>query len=413
MDGFDRFVAALLLGAGYNAALVALGAGLLGLAAGGAGAFVFLRKRALVSDAISHATLPGVALAFIVMTVLGGDGKWLPGLLAGSALSAAVGLLLVDTVARRTRLTEDAAIGAVLSVFFGFGVTLLTVIQTLPTGQQAGLGTFLLGSTAGMLIDEAWTIAGAGALAALLVVLLRRPMTLVAFDPGYAAAIGVDVRRADLAILALALIVTVIGLKIVGLILIVALLIIPPVAARFWTNRVGRLILLAAAFGGVSGYVGAALSAAFARLPTGPIVVLVAFSLFAVSLLMSPLRGVLAVAVRQWRFRLRVHVRQGLLALARREPIYDRLTLRVLRRAGYIRRDGVATLAGRAAAARALHDEVRWQEARREAAFDPAVARYDGLTAIEDMLTADQIAEIDTRILACTGLQASDDGEPA
>ncbi len=126
---------------------------------------------------------------------------------------------------------EDAAIGAVLSVFFGLGIVLLTVIQTMEGGKQAGLGSFLLGSTAGMLIGEAMLIAAAGAVAVALVVILRRPMTLVAFDPDYAATLGIDVRRTDLAMMGLALIVTVIGLKVVGLILVVAMLIIPPVAA--------------------------------------------------------------------------------------------------------------------------------------------------------------------------------------
>lgn len=398
MTGVDTFFTALTLQAGYNSALVAVGAAMLGLAAGGAGAFVFLRKRALVSDAISHATLPGVAVAFIVMVAVGGDGRWLPGLLVGSALSAAAGLFAVEWMVRRTRLSEDAAIGAVLSVFFGLGIALLTIVQTMSAGQQAGLGAFLLGSTAGMLASEAWTIAIAGTVAGLLVFVLRRPMTLVAFDPDYASSSGVDIRRADLAILALALIVTVIGLKIVGLILIVALLIIPPVAARFWTDRVGWLIAIAAGIGGVSGYFGAALSAAFERLPTGPIIVLVAFALFMISLLLSPLRGVVAAVLENWRFQRRVHIRQGLLALARREPIYDRLTLRVLRHAGYTRPDGVATLAGRAAAARALRDEARWIEARRAGIFGTTAERYDGLTAIEALLTPDQINDLDQRI---------------
>jgi len=398
VTGFDRLIDALTLQAGYNSALVAIGAALLGLAGGGAGAFVFLRKRALVSDAISHATLPGVALAFIVMAVLGGTGRWLPGLLAGSAITAAIGLLIVEWMARRTRLSEDAAIGAVLSVFFGLGVVLLTVIQTMSSGQQAGLGSFLLGSTAGMLISEAYVIAIAGAIAAGLVFLMRRPMTLVAFDPEFATTTGVDVRRTDIAILVLALIVTVIGLKIVGLILIVALLIIPPVAARFWTDRVASLILIAAGMGAVSGYVGAAISSAFAGVPTGPVIVLIAFVLFLVSLLASPLRGALAAALRQWRFRRLVHQRQGLLALARGEAIYDRMTLSTLRRAGYMRRDGVATLAGRSAAAKALKDEARWAEAMRGEADGPIVADYDGLTPIEDVLTPDQIADLDRRL---------------
>jgi manganese/zinc/iron transport system permease protein len=214
MGFLDYFISALFLQAGYNSALVAIGAGLLGLSAGSAGAFIFLRKRALVSDAISHATLPGVGLAFIIMVAFGSDGRWLPGLILGSAVSSAIGLLMVEWITRKTRLTEDAAIGAVLSVFFGFGIVLLTVIQTMSSGRQAGLENFLLGSTAGMLISEATTIAVAGALAAAFVFLLRRPMTLVAFDPEYAATTGVNVRNIDLAMMGLALIVTVIGLKI-------------------------------------------------------------------------------------------------------------------------------------------------------------------------------------------------------
>ena len=104
---------ALMLQAGYNSALVMIGAALLGLAAGAVGTYVFLRKRALVSDAVAHATLPGIALAFMLMVAMGGDGRDLTGLLAGSALSAALGLLAVDWLTRRTRLTQDAAIGAV------------------------------------------------------------------------------------------------------------------------------------------------------------------------------------------------------------------------------------------------------------------------------------------------------------
>lgn len=389
---------ALLLQLGYNATLVAIGATLLGIAAGSTGTFLFLRKRALVSDAISHATLPGVCLAFMVMVMLGGDGRNLVGLLAGSALSALVGLFCLTWLVRHTRLAEDAAIGAVLSVFFGFGVVLLTVIQTMGSGRQAGLEGFLLGSTAGMLWADAMVIAVGGAVTTLLILLLRRPMTLVAFDPEYALARGLPVARIDLAMMGLVLAVTVVGLKIVGLIMIVALLIIPPVTARFWTERSELVVLLAGVVGGVSGYVGAAISASAPNLPTGPIIVLVSFGCFAFSLLLAPGRGALAAVLRYLRFQRQVHLRQGLLALAQGQPIYENLTLRLLRQSGLARADGVATETGRARAAKALRDERRWQVVRSDQAYEAEAALYDGLRDIETVLTRDQIAEVDRAI---------------
>ncbi|MCH2248904.1 MAG: metal ABC transporter permease [Cognatishimia sp.] len=392
------FWQAVTLQLGYNATLVMLGAACLGVAAGVTGTFLFLRKRALVSDAISHATLPGVGLAFMAMVAFGGDGRNLIGLLLGSAASAGLGLLCVNWLTRRTRLAEDAAIGAVLSVFFGFGIVLLTIVQTMSSGRQAGLESFLLGSTAGMLWNEAIVIAVGGALTLALVVALRRPMTLVAFDPEYAAATGTNVSRVDLAIMGLAMAVTVIGLKIVGLILIVAMLIIPPVTARFWTDRTDAMVIISGAAGGLAAYIGAAWSAVVPAMPTGPIIVLVSFAGFVLSLLLAPGRGVLAAVLRHRRFQARVHMRQGLLALAQGQPIYEGYTTRILRRHGLVSADGVATEAGRARASKALLDEKRWEIIRADQAMEGAAALYDGMRALETVLTSDQIAEVDAKL---------------
>ncbi len=391
---------ALLLQLGYNATLVTLGAALLGVAAGVAGTFLFLRKRALVSDAISHATLPGVGLAFVVMVALGGEGRWLPGLLLGAGLSAALGLLCVQWLSTRTRLGEDAAIGAVLSVFFGLGIVILTIIQTMTEGQQAGLEGFLLGSTAGMLRGDAILLAVSAVAVLALVLILRRPLELAAFDPGYAEATGWSLGRIDLAMMGIVLVVTVVGLKVVGLILIVALLIVPAVTARFWTDRAGHVVVIAGAVGGISGYVGAATSAVAPALPTGPIVVLVGFSLFVLSLLFSPGRGVLASVLSHRRYQRRVHMRQGLLALAQGQPIFEALTRRLMARAGLILPDGVATQDGQAAASKALLDETRWSIVRGDQSFAVAATRYDGLTPIEDVLTPDQLRDVDGRMAA-------------
>ncbi|GAW36060.1 manganese transport system membrane protein MntB [Roseovarius sp. A-2] len=394
----NSFLDALLLNAGYNAALVAIGAGLLGFAAGSSGTFLFLRKRALVSDATAHATLPGVGIAFIIMVSMGYDGRNLIGLLLGSAVTAAIGLVIIEWIARRTRLAEDAAIGAVLGTFFGLGIVLLTIIQTMSSGRQAGLEGFLLGSTAGMLFQDAVVIAIGGSLAVFATWLMRRPMTLVAFDAEYAAAMGYNVRRIDLLMMGLVMAVTVIGLKLVGLILIVAMLIIPPVTARFWTDRSGRVVWIAGVVGGASGYMGAALSASASAMPTGPIIVLMAAAIFLFSLIFAPVRGVAAAVIRHHRFQRRVHRRQGLLSLSREEPIREKFTLRLLERDGLIRPDGVPTDKGRAQAAKVSRDERRWDVAREVHQDAGLTGRYDGLTPIEEVFTSDEIQEFDRRL---------------
>lgn len=280
---------ALLLQAGYNSALVSIGAALLGAAAGGAGAFLTLRRRALMSDAMAHATLPGIGLAFLVSVALGGDGRFLPGLMMGAALTALGGLWAVQWLSRH--LPEDAATGAVLSSFYGFGIVLLTVIQGIAVGRPAGLETVLLGSTAGMLRADAVVIGGGGALILAALWLLRRPLAMVAFDPVHARLSGLNPQRLDTLLLVLVLGVVLVGLNVTGLILIVALIVTPAVTARLWVQTVQGMAVLAACIGAACGYVGAAISAALPDVPTGPVIVLLATSVFALSLIRRPRYG--------------------------------------------------------------------------------------------------------------------------
>jgi manganese/zinc/iron transport system permease protein len=291
----------LLLQGGWNTTVVCLGAAALGVAGGICGSFAMLRRRSLVSDAASHATLPGVVTAFLLGTWLTGSGHALPLLLAGAAVTAVLAVLAVQWIKDRTRLPEDAAIASVLGVAYGLGMVLLSIAQTLPQGGQAGLETFLLGATAGMLQSEALLIAGCAVVVATLAGLLFKELGLVAFDSEFAAASGFGVRRLDLLLMALMLAVVVIGLKTVGLVLVVAVLVIPPAAARFWTERLRSMVLLAAVVGAGGGFIGAALSATAPDLPTGGLIVLTLAAIFGVSLLLAPARGVVAVAWRRAR----------------------------------------------------------------------------------------------------------------
>ena len=287
---------ALLFQGGYNAALVSLGAALLGLAAGAVGAFTTLRRRALTSDAMAHATLPGIGLAFLVMAAAGGDGRNLAGLLIGAGLTAALGLYWLQRLTDTTRLPEDAATGAILSTFYGAGIVILTVIQNLSLGRPAGLEGFLLGSTAGMLKSDAILIAAGGAVILTLLLILRRALAMTAFDPSHARMMGINTRAADMALLLLTLACVLLGLRVVGLILIVALLITPALTARLWSDRIGVVALLAGGIGAVAGHLGASLSLVLPDLPTGPAIVLITFTAFILSVLFAPGRGLIARA---------------------------------------------------------------------------------------------------------------------
>lgn len=383
---------------GYNTSLVTLGAMILGASAGMIGSFVLFRKRSLVSDAVTHATLPGLALAFVLVGVIQGDGRWLPALLLGAALSSALGLWLVQAISTHTRLGEDAAIGAVLSTFFAFGVVLITLIQSLNFTGQSGLTGYLVGSTAGMLASEAKLIGGCALALLVATFLLRRDFLLVCFDREFALTQGVNVWRTDLLMLLLLMAIVVVGLRVTGLILIVALTITPPVAARFWTNRPARMVALSALLGALAAYLGVTLSSVQEGLPTGSLIVLAAFALFLVSFLLAPRRGVFASVLAHQRFRRRVHLRQGLLSLAREEPIFDGLTLKLLRRKGHIRRDGVATDAGRTAARGAEHEERLWALYAQLYPGDAMRHEHSGLKPINRVLPPDAIASLEVQL---------------
>ena len=150
---FDTLIETLFLES-YNTRLVVLGTAFLGATAGIIGSFLLLRKQSLLGDALSHATLPGIGIAFAVMVALGGSGRYLPGLLLGATITGLLGVLLVLAIRRTTRLKDDAAMGIVLSVFFGLGVAILKIVQEIPSASAAGLDSFIYGKPASMIMSD-------------------------------------------------------------------------------------------------------------------------------------------------------------------------------------------------------------------------------------------------------------------
>ena len=285
-------------GLSYNEALVLQGASLLGASSGVIGCFAVLRRRALTGDALSHATLPGLCLGFLVAGQAG-----MLALLSGAAISGVLGIGIIAGLRRWTRIKDDAAIGIVLSVFTGLGVVLLSVVQGRPRGGQAGLDSFIFGKTAGMIWQDAVWITILALATLLIVVVAFKEFKLVAFDPGFARVQGWPAFAVDFVLMLLIVVAIVIGLPAAGVLMMAALLVIPGAAARFWTERLHVMLLLAGLFGMASGAAGTFLTMIFVKAPTGPTIILVASLIFLVSLLFAPRRGVIARSLERRQLR--------------------------------------------------------------------------------------------------------------
>jgi manganese/zinc/iron transport system permease protein len=288
---------------------VLLGSGVLGLISGVLGTFAVLRRQSLLGDALAHAALPGVCIAFAVGLGIGADPKHPALLLAGAMATAWLGTLLVLALTRHAGLKSDAAIGIVLSVFFGVGIALLTAIQRGSAGAaQAGLDKFLFGQASSLVARDVEVMAALGAVVLVVVVVLYRPLQLLTFDPHYAASRGLPVRTLEVVLTSLLVIAVVVGLQTVGVVLMAALVVTPAAAARQWTDRLGTMVVLSGVLGMLAGVVGALASSLAPRLPTGPVVVLAATLILVVSVTLSPRRGLLQAALRRARNRRRIQI---------------------------------------------------------------------------------------------------------
>lgn len=302
----------------YTLRTVALGAAAIGLVSGALGSFAVLRKQSLLGDAMSHAALPGVVLAFLLTR-----NKASLVLIIGAIIAGWLGTLVMLGIIKNSRLKQDTVLGLVLSVFFGFGMMLLTYTQRLPDARQSGLNTFLFGQAATILQRDVITIAVIGGLALALLLLFWKEFKLLTFDVDFAATLGFPVRLLDVLLTTLLVIAIVVGLQAVGVVLMSALVVAPAAAARQWTDRLSLMVLLAALFGAVSGVGGAVVSATGAGLSTGPVVVLCVSAIVLVSLLLAPNRGLVWRYFRQQRNRRRLRLETVLSNLYRLAAQHD------------------------------------------------------------------------------------------
>ena len=271
----------------YTVRVVALGGSILGVISGVLGCFAVLRQESLLGDALSHAALPGVAIAFLLA------GRELSVLLIGAGIASWLGLRMVAAILNTTRIKQDTALGIVLVSWFAAGIALLAYIQSIPDASQAGLDHFIFGQAAAIIERDVTLVSGVGLVVLLFIALFWKEFKLVTFDAEFAGANGFRVGLINTVLSTLIVITIVLGLQLAGVILMVGMLIAPGIAARQWTHKLDQMVILAAVFGAFSGGVGAVISALDSDIPTGPMIIVVAFGLVLLSITLAPKRGLL------------------------------------------------------------------------------------------------------------------------
>ena len=285
----------------YTIRTVAIGTAVLGIVSGALGSFAVLRRQSLLGDALSHAALPGVVLAFMI------TGSKAPlVLMAGAALAGILAVLSILAITRYTRIKEDTALGLMLSFYFGLGLMLLTFLQRNPDARQAGLNTFLFGQAATLLTGDILRMSALGGFAILVLILFWKEFKLLSFDQEFGQTIGLPIVALEVALIGLLVFAIVIGLQTVGVVLMSAMVVAPGAAARQWTNKLGIMVILASIFGAISGVSGAMISSLESGLSTGPVIVLVVSLIVLISLLLAPQRGLLWNWIRHQKNRRRV-----------------------------------------------------------------------------------------------------------
>ncbi|PIB33394.1 zinc transporter [Gaetbulibacter sp. 5U11] len=277
----------------YTLRTITLGTAILVAVTGMLGSFAVLRKQSLLGDAISHAALPGIAIAFLIT-----GAKDSNTLLLGALVSGLIGTFWIRGIIKKTHLKSDTALGLILSLFFGFGMLLLTFIQKQPNANQAGLDKYLFGQAATLVESNVWLMAIVTGLCLFVLLLFWKEFKILLFDADYTKTLGFNTKVIDILITSFIVLAIVLGLQTVGVVLMSAMLLAPAAAARQWTNSLSKMVLLAAIFGAFSGVFGTAISASQTNLSTGPVIVLVASIFVVFSFVFSPSRGLLFKQIR-------------------------------------------------------------------------------------------------------------------
>jgi len=295
-----------------NSVYVMIGSIILGAMCGMLGVFGVLRKQGLLGDALAHAALPGIAIAFLIM----GE-RILSGLLFGALLSGLLGAFCIQYLVRTTKIKMDSAMAAVLSVFFGLGIVLLTFIQDLPNASKAGLDTFLFGQAAALLKEDVILMSVVFALALLIVVVFWKELKMFTFDSGFAAVIGFKNKLFEILFMTIYVFAILVSLQAVGVVLTAAMFITPAAAALLWTKRLFSAVVLSVVFGALVGFSGAYVSIVKTGMPTGPVIVMAASVIFLFSFMFAARSGIVWKIIERYKYSKKVNLENALAQMYR------------------------------------------------------------------------------------------------
>lgn len=278
-----------------NIRYVVLGTILLTSSAAVVGTFALLKKKALLGDATAHAVFPGICLAFMIT-----GAKHPIYVTIGAFVTGWIALLLIDTLTKYSKIKEDIATTLLLSVTFGFGSLLLSIIQNSANAAQIGLNNYLFGKAAALLSEDLFVLGILSIVILLVVISFFKEFSLIAFDKSFATSLHLPVTLLEFIFTSLIVLAIVIGIRAVGIVLMAAMLITPAAAARFWTDRLTTMIILSASFGAIAGLLGSFISYTLPGMPTGPWIVLVASTIAYISFLFAPHKGLIAKKLRHY-----------------------------------------------------------------------------------------------------------------
>ncbi|AKE00247.1 MULTISPECIES: metal ABC transporter permease [Rhodococcus] len=232
----------------------------------------------LMGDAVSHAVLPGVVLAYVVGAPFA----------IGALIFGLIAVALIGLIRNTSRVKEDAAIGIVFTTLFAFGLVLISV-----TPSQTDLNHIIFGNLLGVSSSDLLQVAILGALALSILLIKRRDLTLFAFDPIHANAIGLSPKRLGALLLGVLALTSVVALQAVGVVLVVAMLIIPGATAYLLTDKFSRMLVIAPVVSAICAITGIYVSY-YLDTASGGMVVMTQGIVFALVYLFSPSQGVIA-----------------------------------------------------------------------------------------------------------------------